>query len=147
MSLSLASLHSATTGFTLPAERPISGSAARACLTRPFEGGADAQRVGQRNRSLQLAEFLQLGPADRLAERVDDVEGGGDLLPEHVAAMRQDDGHASPGRTSRRIRRPFVDDRDVPDPDIRDIGDGVVPAGFKDAQPDAQLAGTGPAAG
>ena len=35
MSLSRASLHSATTGLTLPAVRPMSGSAASAWRTRP----------------------------------------------------------------------------------------------------------------
>ncbi len=55
-----------------------------------FDGGADAQRVGQRDRRLDRAELIDLRRAGELAEGVADEHGAGHLVLKHVAAVRND---------------------------------------------------------
>ena len=75
---------------------------------QPAEDGVrharDAQRAGQDDRRLQLAQLPDLRDARELAEAVPHRHRGRDLFLERVAAVREDRGHAGVDRVARRSR-------------------------------------------
>ena len=98
---------------------------------------SDAERVGQDDRALNCAQFVHLRGAGELAEGVADEHGPGHLVPEQVAGVRQDGGHA-------RAHAVALDDRRVADADAGDIGNRVVGARLENSRPDAEIACAGP---
>ncbi len=110
-------------------------------LHQPFDRGADAQRVGQRDRRFDRAELVDLRRARELAEGVADEHRAGHLLLKHVAGVRHDDGHAGANGVA-------GDERRVADAHAGDIGDGVerAPARTRPARARYRARADGPAA-
>ena len=102
-------------------------------LVDRFDGPACCQRIGEDDGCFELAEFLDLGRAGKLAEAVIDGEGGGHLVLKQVAAVRQDRGCAGADRLA-------FDDGRMADGHAFDIGDGVERAGFEMAGPETDIA-------
>jgi hypothetical protein len=78
----------------------------------------DAERAGQQDRRLELAELLELCRADQLAEAIGDVERRRHALAVEVAAVRKDRGHAGAHRVA-------LDDGRLADAHAGDVGDRV----------------------
>src|SRR5690606_38603638 len=81
-------------------------------------GAPDAQRAGEQDRRLQLAQLAHLGDTDELAEAVADHDRGRDALTEPVVAGRQDRGDAGVAVVAA--------DGGVADAYAGDVGDRVV---------------------
>ena len=96
-----------------------------------LEGGPNGQSVGQDDRRLDRAQLLDLRRAGKLAEGVAHENGARDFLLKQVAAVGED------GRDARMDLLSIVDRR-MPDPDSRDVGDGVEWSGREDAWCDSQ---------
>src|SRR5262249_9028346 len=79
------------------------------------------------------AELRDLSRSGNFAERIADEDGAGDLLLEHVAAVRHDGGHAGAHRVA-------LHDRRVADADALDVGDRVECAGGIHAGSNPQIA-------
>ena len=107
-------------------------------LHRAGDALRHAQRIGQDDGCLQIAQLLDLRAAGELAEGIRDVDTGRDLLLEEIAAVRQDRGHA-------RAEISALMERHVPDHDACHIRDRVERSGRQDARDNSQVAG--PAAG
>ena len=97
----------------------------------------DAERAGEQDRRLQLAQLGHLGHADQLAEAVAHMDRGRHPFLEEVAGVRQDGGHSGADRVA-------LAHRGVAHRDAGDVGDGVERAGRQHARGDAELAGAGP---
>ncbi len=83
---------------------------------------ADAQRVGQDDRSFQFAQFRNLRASGQLSEAIAHIHRRGHLFLKQVAAVRDDGGDAGADVVSFRKR-------DLADLDAGDIRDGVERAG------------------
>ena len=90
----------------------------------------DVERVGQRNRRLDLAQLAHLLEAARLAVAVDRVHGGGDFVAEEVAGMGQDHRDAGARRTGAGHQRAVAEaDGRLAYLHAGDVGDGIPRAG------------------
>ena len=94
----------------------------------------DAQRAGEQDRRLELAELGHLRHAEQLAEAVADVDGGGDAVEKDVAGMGQDGGDAGPDRVADA-------NRGLADAHAGDVGDRVQRTRREGAGDDAEVAG------
>ena len=94
---------------------------------------ADGERIGQKHGSLELAELFQLHEPDALAEAVEHMSGGDDLVAKQVAFMRQDGRDAG--------ARVFREECAVPDHNARHIRDGVAGAGGQSAAGEPKITG------
>ena len=109
-------------GVALLRERP---------LYEPFDGRADAQGIGERDRRFDGAELVDLGRTRELAERVADEHGAGHLVLKQVAAVWHD------GRdTGANVVAGY--DRGVTDLHAGHVSDGVECAGREDAGRDSE---------
>ena len=133
MSFSPPSFVSPTSAFTERTSR-VAGLRERP-LHEPFDGCAHRQRIGQRDRRLDGAELLHLRGPGELAERIADEHSAGHLVLEHVALVRDDDGHARCGSLSPSI------ERGVADRHAGDVGDGVERPGLERRQARARCRG------
>ena len=112
--------------------RPISGLASHRPADQRVGAGRHREGVGQQDRRLQLAEFLDLHQPDALAEAVQHLGGGDRLVAENVAVMRQDGGDAG--------AHVAFQHRGVTDRDPRHVGDRVARAGRQGAAGQAKVA-------
>ena len=103
-------------------------------LHEPFDRGADAQRVGQRDRRFDRAELVDLRRAGELAERVADEHRARHLVLKHIAA-RAERSTVTPVRTS----SPSIE-RGVPDAHAGDVGDRVERARREHARREPDIA-------
>ena len=78
------SLHSQTTGFTLPVVSQISGVALQHIFDQRRFHGAHTQGVGKQDGGLQRAQLIDLDKAGGLAEAVDDMAGRQHFVMEHI---------------------------------------------------------------
>ena len=116
MSFSVPSFVSATTGLI---DRTF-------CHPRLLEHPPDhrvrrlphAERAGEQDRRLELAELSKLRHAGDLPEPVADVQRGGHAIGEQVAAVRQNRRHAGAHRVA-------FDHGRLPDAHAGDVGDRV----------------------
>ena len=91
----------------------------------------------QKNGRFQLAQFVDLGHADQLAEAVADDHRRRHLLVKQVLVVRQDGGDAG-------VEAWLLFQREVPDPDARHVGDVIVRAGGQVADLQAEGPGSRP---
>ena len=91
-----------------------------------------AQRVGQDDGSLDVAEFIHLSHTRQFAEAVAHIDGGRHLLSENVALMRHDGGNA-------RAHAVALDERHMAHRHARHIGNGVITARLKNPGGEAPL--------
>ena len=103
-------------------------------------GAPDAQRAGEQDRRLELAQLVHLRHAKQLAEAVPDVDGGGDAVEKGVAGMRQDGGDAGTDGVADA-------NRGLADANAGDVGDRVQGTRREGAGDDAEVAGAGGALG
>ena len=93
---------------------------------------ADGQGVGQKDRRLECAEFVDLDEADALAEAVDHMARGPDLLAEEIAAVGQDGGDTGVDIAGLK--------RAVANPHVGHVADVVIAAGRQGSAGDAEIA-------
>jgi hypothetical protein len=98
----------------------------------------DAEGAGEKDRSLKLAELIDLRRAEQFSKTVADDNGGGNSLQKEVTRMRENRGDAGPDRIA-------LDYRNLPDQNSRDISDAIQRARRKNTRRDSELtrAGTG----
>src|SRR5690606_19658958 len=103
----------------------------------PVDAGRDRQGVGEDDRRLDGAPFLDLCGPGKLAERVADEHGAGNLLLEQIAAVRHDRRDAGTDVVS-------FNQRHMPDAYTLDVRDRIEWTRRERARCDADVPRPGP---
>lgn len=99
-------------------------------------GVKNAEGIREDDGRFDLAEFVDLGGTDELAEGVVGEDGAGNFVLKEIAGMRADGGDAGADVIT-------FEESDLADEDAGDVGDGVVGSGRVEAEGEAEVASAG----
>lgn len=94
MSLRPLSLHSQTTGLTLPVVSQMSGVLIQHILHQRCLHSTYAEGIGEEDGRFQRPQLVDLDKSGGLSEAVDDMAGRHHFIVENIALMGQQRGHA-----------------------------------------------------